>query len=82
VGHAAPQATAADPETLNGLPFAEARARILSLPADDARGLAIALLIQLNIMEKYAATPIQHDTAAIVAQMGGGGCGCLKAISA
>lgn len=38
-----------------GLPFSEARRIILDMDAESARGMAISLLIQLNIANKYAA---------------------------
>lgn len=42
------------PGNVMDLPFGEARARILAMNADDARGVAISLLIQLSLCQKYA----------------------------
>lgn len=55
-GHQAP----AVPNVPNGfapfdMPFSEARKTILAMGLDDARGLAISLLIQNGLMQKYAA---------------------------
>lgn len=43
--------------TVKGMPFAEAKKIILELPADAVRGLAISLLIQNGLLEKYGTHP-------------------------
>jgi hypothetical protein len=44
-----------------GLPFAEAKARILAMSLDDARSLAVTLMIRGGLFEKYAAPqPVAH----------------------
>jgi hypothetical protein len=55
---AAPEPVLADSDPItrfDGMPFAEARKVILDMNAQTARGMAISLLIQLNIADKYAA---------------------------
>jgi hypothetical protein len=50
---------AQEPTEFLGLPFNEAKARILDMDADAARALAISLMIQLGLRDKYAAQPAQ-----------------------
>lgn len=51
-------ANAAQPTDLfKGMPFAEAKKAIMLLDAEAARGLAISLMIQNGLHEKYAAQP-------------------------
>lgn len=51
---ASPKELAGDRETLVGLPFSEAKARIYNLSEDDAKAVAISMLIQHRIGSKYA----------------------------
>jgi hypothetical protein len=66
---AAPGHQAAEPAptecTRFGMPFAEARRTILEMDAESARGMAISLLIQLNIADKYAALPASRTAGSL-----------------
>lgn len=46
-----------EPQHFSGLPFNEAKAIILAMDPDAAKGLAISLMISLSLWEKYGAAP-------------------------
>ena len=54
------QQPGAEPDEFLGLPFNEAKTRILALDAESARGMAISFMIQLGLLQKYAA-PAQRQ---------------------
>lgn len=65
---AQPQRAEPDVSSVCGMPFSEARKVILDMGADDARGTAISLLIQLSISNKLLAeTPAQPQQAELAA---------------
>jgi len=60
------QQPGAEPDEFLGLSFNEAKARILALDADSARGIAISFMIQLGLLQKYAA-PAQRQPLTVPA---------------
>lgn len=55
--------------TRYGVSFSEARRIILDMDAESARGMAISLLIQQNIVDKYAASPAPMSQAPVDSDM-------------